>query len=427
MKKKVLAILLAISMTAGLCGCGSGSETSETNAVQESEPSGQISEEEPKAKESDEKSETENKSENSEKAALSGEVTFGSDQASGYDGFEYLMEYQLITDSTESGDEVTYTVFIPKDEYPNGYREYVFSQQGGVEFSVNLDPALESKDNTVAENLEHTVANDWDPDNASDIYYAIDIGEVQNINDDMAVCEVSCILYSDIFEEHTPRYEFYCMRKMPDGITALIKVTVRSNYTDEVPELLAELESFYGFSIGWDTSFVDNKLADFEANDAYNDGKYNMGYMSFELPEGWTKDINQTAYESGSIFAPNGDMESAHVIIQIDRNYVGETDVISQLLSDTDATEELLAAGYTEEGTVESVKVADYGETFIGRTIEITMELSNGSERASAISYMGQVDDFVYEIYYVSKDADETEKKNGRAALDLILKTAELK
>lgn len=423
MKKKVLAILLAISVTVGLCGCGSGSETSETNAVQESEPSGELSAQEPETKESDEESETEN----SEKAALSVEVTFGSDQAAGYDGFEYLMEYQLITDSTESGDEVTYTVFIPKDEYPNGYREYVFSQQGGVEFSVNLEPALESKDNTVAENLEYTVANDWDPDNASDIYYAIDIGEVQNISDDMAVCEVSCILYSDIFEEHTPRYEFYCMRKMPDGITALIEVTVRSNYTDEVPELLAELESFYGFSIGWDTSFVDNKLAAFEANGAYSNGKYNMGYMSFELPEGWAKDINQTAYESGSIFAPNGDMESAHVIIQIDRNYVGETDVISQLLSDTDATEELLAAGYTEEGTVESVKVADYGETFIGRTIAITMELSNGSERASAISYMGQVDDFVYEIYYVSKDADETEKKNGRAALDLILKTAELK
>lgn len=427
MRKKVFALLLTVSMTIGLCGCGSGSETSETDAVQESEPSEEMPAQEPGIKESDEESEPENESEGSENPAVSNEVTFGSDQAAGYDGFEYLMEYQLVTDSTESGDEVTYTVYIPKDEYPNGYREYVYSQQSGVEFSINLEPALESKDNTVAKNLEYTIVKDWDPDNASDIYYAIDIGEIQNVSDDMAVCEVSCILYSDIIEEHTPKCEFYCMRKMPDGITALIKVTVRSNYTDEAPELLAELESFYGFSIGWDTSFVDNKLAEFEANDAYIDGKYNMGYMTFELPEGWTKDINQTVYDSGSVFAPNGDIESAHSIIQIDRNYIGETDVISELLSDTEATEELLKASYTEEGTIESVKIAEYGETSIGRTIEITLELSNGSERGIAISYMGQVDDYVYEIYYMSDETDETEKKNGRAALDLILKTAELK
>lgn len=427
MRKKVFALLLTVSMTAALCGCGSGSETSDTDAVQESESSEEMPAQEPEIKEPDEESEPENESEDSEKPGGSGEVTFGSDQVAGYDGFEYLMEYQLVTDSTESGDEVTYTVYIPKDEYPNGYREYVYSQQSGVEFSIDLEPALESKDNTVAKNLEYTIAKDWDPDNASDIYYAMDIGEIQNVSGDMAVCEVSCILYSDIFEEHTPKYEFYCMRKMPDGITALIKVTVRSNYTDEAPELLAELESFYGFSIGWDTSFVDNKLAEFEANDAYSGGKYNMGYMTFELPEGWAKDNNQTVYDSGSVFAPNGDMESAHVIIQIDRNYIGETDVISELLSDTEATEELLKASYTEEGTIESVKIAEYGETSIGRTIEITMELSNGSERAFAISYMGQVDDFIYEIYYISDEADETEKKNGRAALDLILKTAELK
>lgn len=428
MKKKTIALLLTAAMTAGVLGCGSDSAPVDANISEESGQSESSHEEDPVSEDSAaENTANEDTSKSSKEAEAPSGVVFGSDDAAGYDGFEYLMEYELTTDTTESGNEVTYSVYIPNDEHPVDYDWGVSSDLLGVELYIDLDPVLESEDYTAAENLKHKVAFDWS--SIPDAYYAVSVGDVHSITDNMAVCEADYIYHrlNNVTDEYIPQYRLYCMQEMKNGVTALIEVDIRADdTTDETPELLAELESFYGFDIGWDTSFAEDKLAEFESSDEYDDEKYNMGYMSFELQKGWDKDMDQSPYTYGSIFAPNGDSTSSHVAFLIQREYVGEEDVISALLSDTEAAKALFSA-FSSEANIDDIQAADYGETFMGETLEITVELSQDGESGKAIIYVGQVDDYIYEIDYMIEGASAEEMQDGQAALDLLFNTAQFK
>ena len=431
MKKKAIALLLTAAMTAGILGCGSDSAPTASNVSDESRQAESIHEEDSAAESSamEESTMAEDTSKSSNQAEAPSGIVFGSDDAVGYDGFEYLMEYELTMDTTESGDEVTYSVYIPDDGHPVDYdRDSVSSNLLGVELYIDLDPVLESEDYTAAENLKHTVAFDWS--SIPDAYYAVSVGDVHSITDSMAVCEADYIYHrlNNVTDEYIPQYRLYCMQAMGDGVTALIEVDIRADdTTDETPKLLTELESFYGFDIGWDASLAEDKLTKFESSDEYHDGKYNMGYMSFELQDGWDKDIDESLYTYGSIFAPNGDSTSSHVAFLIQREYVGEEDVISVLLSDTETAEAFIASQYFGEANIDNIQAANYGETFMGETLEITMELSQDGESGTAIIYMGQVDDYIYEIDYMIEGANAEEMQDGQAALELLFNTAQFK
>lgn len=430
MKKKVVALLLTVAMMAGILGCGSDSAPTVSNVSDESRQAESVHEEDSAAESSAmENTAEEDTSKSSKEAEAPSGVVFGSNDAAGYDGFEYLMEYELTTDTTESGNEVTYSVYIPNNERPIDYDQgSVSSNLLGVELYIDLDPVLESENYAAAENLKHKVTFDWS--SIPNAYYAVSVGDVQSITDSMAVCEADYIYHrlNNVTDEYIPQYRLYCMQEMRDGVTALIEVDIRADdTTDETSKLLAELESFYGFDIGWDTSFAEDRLAKFESSDEYHDDKYNMGYMSFELQEGWDKDIDESLYTYGSIFAPNGDSTSSHVAFLIQREYVGKEDVISVLLSDTETAEAFIASQYFGEANIDGIQAADYGETFMGETLEITMELSQDGESGTAIIYMGQVDDYIYEIDYMIEGASTEEMQDGQAALDLLFNTAQFK
>ena len=428
MKKKAVILLLTATMAANLCGCGSDSASSGTDTAQESEKSGVDSEETGEESETEEdRKPEEDVTEKSATAAAPTGIVFGSDEAEGYEGFEYLMEFRLTTDTTDSGDEVTYSVYIPESEYTVDFDSYVSSDQLGVEFSVDLDPVLESEDYSVVENLEYKVAFDWS--SIPNAYYAVTVGDVQSIADDTAVCEAGYIYNPSYAEdEFLPRYRLYCMKKTHDGVTALMEVDISAeDTTDETLDLLAELESFYGFDIEWDASFAEKQLAEFEGSDEYSEDTYNLGYMTFELPEGWAKDVDNSPYTYGSVFAPGGDSTTAHVGFLIQREYVGEENVMSALLSNTELAESLIASQYADEDAIDDLKISNYGETFMGETLEIIAELSQDGETGTFKIYIGQVEDYMYEIIYITEETSAEELKNGQDALDLLFKTAQFK
>lgn len=428
MNKKTIALLLTAAMTACFCGCGSDSASSAADTAQEKKKTDQDSAKETKAEDSvpEDTSEEEGAKDSEDAAAPTG-IVFGSDEAEKYEGFEYLMEFRLTTDTTESGDEVTYSVFIPASDYTVDFDSYVSSDQLGVEFSIDLDPVLESEDYSVVQNLEYRVAFDWS--SIPNAYYAVTVGDVQSIADDMAVCEAGYIYNPSYAEdEFLPRYRFYCMKKTHDGVTALMEVDISAeDTTDETLDLLAELESFYGFDIEWNASFAENQLAEFEGSGEYSEDTYNLGYMTFELPEGWAKDVDNSPYTYGSVFAPGGDSTTAHVGFLIQREYVGEENVMSALLSNTELAESLIASQYAGEDAIGDLKISNYGETFMGETLEIIAELSQDGETGTFKIYIGQVEDYMYEIIYITEETSAEELKNGQDALDLLFKTAQFK
>lgn len=428
MKRKIVISLLAAAMAAGLYGCGSDSAASSADSAREIEQSEPDSEKPATESETEEdEAPKEDVSEKAKTAAAPTGIVFGSDEAEGYEGFEYLMEFRLTADTAESGDEVTYSVYIPESEYTVDFDSYVSSDQLGVDFSVDLDPVLESEDYTVDENLEYRVAFDWS--SIPNAYYAVTVGDVQSIADDMAVCEAGYI-YNPAYaeDEFLPRYRFYCMKKTHDGVTALMEVDISAeDTTDETPDLLAELESFYGFDIGWDASFAENQLAEFEAGGEYSEDTYNLGYMTFELPEGWEKDVDNSPYTYGSVFAPGGDSSNAPTALLIQREYVDMENVVSALLSDTELAESFIASQFAGEETIRDLKISNYGETFMGETLEMIAEFSQNGESGTLKIYMGQVDDYIYEIIYAANEASAEELKNGQDALDLLFKTAQFK
>ena len=67
-------------------------------------------------------------------------VVFGSDEAKGYDGFEYLMEELVSTSNTKSGDKKTLSVFVPDGDYPSVSGSYATSERMGVVVDVDIDP-----------------------------------------------------------------------------------------------------------------------------------------------------------------------------------------------------------------------------------------------------------------------------------------------
>lgn len=426
MKKNILAILLTVSMTVGLCGCGADSASSGADTTPEKESTENISEEEPGKDASNEADATED-----ETPKDVGESSFAAKTGLGFnrigvnDGFKYLMEYELTTDSTPSGDEVAYTIYIPDDEYPTDYGWGVSSEQFGVSFDADTDVILESENNTVEKNLEYEIAFDWS--SISEYYYAVSIGDVQSVGNDMAVGVVSYIRYSNVFDEYESVYRFYCMLETPDKVPVLLEVEIdSSDTTDETPELLAELESFYGFNIGWDAAAANDKLEEFMSDNSSDDGTFNLGYMTFELPDGWNKDVDKSPYTGGSIFAPNGNSDSSHTSFLIQRFYV-EEDIMNTALVDTKSAEAHFENAFSNEVAIDNMKVTEYGDTFIGRTLEIYMELSQGGESAVYISYVGQVDNYMYEIDYLESEASEAERKEALDAIELMFKTAKLK
>ncbi|MCM1264023.1 MAG: hypothetical protein NC313_15030 [Butyrivibrio sp.] len=433
MKRKLVAVLLAAVMASSITACGKlpsaqdvasgridSSETEEKNEETEEK-----TEETEEKTEETEKEEEEKQDEEVEKKSSSNKgVVFGSDEAKGYDGFEYLTEELISTSETKSGNKVSYSAFVP-DDYPYVSGDRASGERMGVELEVDIAPYLQynSQDYTISENLEEYVEGEF---SYSSYEYGIEIGEVEEIDDDTAVCVVTYMYYSSYDDSYTPFYNVYKLQDMGDNVMALITISIEAEETTgKTQALLDEISSFYQMDIGWDDSFAETKRTAFENSDEYNSDAFNLVYMSFVLPDGWEKDSDNSSY-SEAIFAPGGNARRANGYIGVSKEYSSDN-YVEALLDDVDYTAEALSESMGDE--VSDVKVEAVTDTFMGEVAKVEMKVYDDDidGNGTGIVYYGYDDYTVYMIVaFISEEASEEEEADVRAALDMIFETGKL-
>ena len=417
MKNKVIAAFLAASMVFGLTACGSATPTAsdvtgDRKVVKEEADEEEVEEAEEETEEVEEEVEEETKS----KAKG---VVFGSKEASGYTDFAYLMEAIIATSDTKSGNKASFSVYIPDDDYSSVSGSRARSSRMGVTFEVDVAPYLQydAEDYTVVENLEEYVTSEMEYSSSS--YYGVTVGEVEELADGSAVCEVSYMDYEYYDDAYYPSYEQYNLKELKDGVYDLTVVEINADETTGKTEsLVEELESFYEIDINWDENFADTKRAEFENSDEFNPDAFNLGFMSFELPEGWAKDEDESSYDE-YVFAPNGNYALADVAITVTNDWSSD-DIITMLLSDEEYTKTYFESYF--EGMIDDVKVEDMGETFMGKTAKITIDASTDDGSATLTYYMGQEDYDVNIIYVYSWEGESADE-----AVEMIFETGSLK
>lgn len=427
MKNKTIAALLIVSMLSGLTACGSRepsasdltsgrTKTADTETVSETEET----EEEKETGEKEETEKPEEKETEKEDTKAATGIVFGSSEAKGYDGFEYLMEELVSTSNTKSGDKKTVSVFVPDGDYPSVSGSYATSERMGVIVDVDIDPYLQYdyEDYTVSENLEAYVKDELE---YSSYLYGVEVGEVEEVGDGIAVCEMTYMQYDSYDSSYAPYYQIYCLKELGDNVMGLVDICIMADdTTGKTKDLLAELGSFYEIEIGWDESFAEAKRTEFENSDEYNADAFNLGYMTFELPEGWEKDENESSY-SESVFAPDGDAIRGYGYLSIEEDYAYDEGVIDEMLSDLEYTQEYFEEVLGED--VSDLVVEDAGETFMGKTLKMEMK----AEGDTGIFYIAQSGYSQYAVYAVvwAGEGDEAEA-DVRAALDMFFETGKL-
>ncbi len=428
MKKKTLAIFLALGMVAGLTACGgkepsasdvmgkhSSDEDEKKEEKDKEEDEEEKEEEDKEEKEEKEEKKEEDKEEKKDKKEASG-VVFGSKDAAGYTDFEYLTEQMVSTSETKSGEKATYTVYIPDDEYVYVSGSQANSSRMGVSFQIDIAPYLQynAQDYTLEENLQKYI--DDELEYASD-YYGVEVGEIQS-GDDEASCEVTCMQYDSHDKEYIPYYTAYYLRELEDGLYALAEVKITSpDTTGKTEDLLDELEEFYQIEIGWDASFTEAKQAAFESSDEFNPDAFNIGYMIFELPEGWEADDDLSDWEA-DVFAPGGNGQIANGYIAFMEEYDAEG-IVNDLLRDPDS-----ASSYFEEDGMSDISVEDYGDTFMGRTAKVTMTYSVDGDSAEFAYYVAESDYNQYIIHTMRLNGADLDVE---AAVEKVFETGVLK
>ena len=419
MKNKIITALLITAMLSGLTACGGKEPSASDLTTNRAQAAGDDTTTEDDTEEAEEETEETKEPEETEEEtkAVSG-VVFGSDEAKGYDGFEYLMEELVSTSNTKSGDKKTLSVFVPDGDYPSVSGSYATSERMGV--VVDIDPYLQydAEDYTVGENLEAYVEDEM---SYSSYLYGIDIGEIVEIGEDAAMCEVTYMQFDSYDDSYAPYYQIFYLKEMGDNVMGLLDICIIADETTgKTKNLLAELESFYQIDIGWDDSFAEAKRAEFESSDEYNADAFNLGYMTFELPEGWEKDEDESSY-SEAVFAPKGDAIGEYGYISIEEDYADDEGIIDEMLSDLEYTQ-----SYFEEVLGEDVTdlvIDDAGETFLGKTLVMEMK----ADGDTGIFYIAQNGYSQYAVYAViwAGEGEEAEA-DVRAALDMFFETGKL-
>lgn len=447
MKKRIVLCFLLGLLMAALAGCASG-KAEETSAKTESkeekdeeEKDEDEEEEEKKSKKSkkedeeekdadkdeekeDEEKDEEEKEEKKSKKKASGPV-LGSDEAEGYDGFEYLYEEILMTDTEENietgkKERKSLTVFIPDDDYATASGSYAYANSMGVNFRVELEPYLryDAEDYLPEENLEEYINSNYDPFYTAD-YKDLVISEIEAKDETSARCTVEYCEYDKWDEEYHTTFATYYLTELENGYTVLVTVEIDdSEATGKTPKLVEELAAFYQFEIDWDADRAEQKRLAYAENETEN--TYSTGNMLFDLPTGWKEDNDLSDYET-MVFAPEGDAEFAGCMVSIYEDYLGYDEELDlQSIIDEDGKAEL------EEGMNATVSEysAEIVDTGLGKAAKISYNITDGDYSASGVMYFLSTDGYAYTMQALQTD-DAVE--DPFIVLDGILSTAEVR
>ena len=335
----------------------------------------------------------------------------GDDDISGYDGFSYMYCENLRTQSEKNEDtgkmeNMEIYAFIPESDYGSVNMNYAYGEKLGVTFRVELEPYIRYKesDYLLSENLEYYVAEKYDPfytGNQKDVV----IGEVEEIDRNAARVTVDYLDYNKYDDSYTPIFATYYLKEFEDGRTVLVSTQVNVNdVTGKTPELIEEMEAFYEFEIYLDKEKGATKLDDFIANGG--DNTVTTGYLMFELPDGWSRDNEVSSYDE-DVYAPGGDMTFAGCFVSVDKSYLGYGTVTDSQLKNP---EQLMAVvkEYLDSEELEA-DVSVYGDTCLGTAILSVMEMESEGSKAVCHIYWIFDSSYMYRVYALSFDENETE------------------
>lgn len=168
-------------------------------------------------------------------------------------------------------------------------------------------------------------------------------------------------------------------------------------------------------------------------SDEDSSAAFDLGFMSFELPADWDLDDYESSPEDGEYyFAPGGDVYASNLIISVAHtNSEEEAELASMMLENDGAIlEEYINSELGDQDFFENISVKELGHTFIGKTIEITMEMAETEYSDSGLMtiYIGLNNDDIYGFYLAIDDITEADIdiRDGMAAIDMLFETGKL-
>lgn len=418
MKRKVVLCFMLGCMMAAFAGCGSAETKEVTATVAETEEDG-----EGKDSRGEEAEEVETEEKVEEKKVSDGPV-LGGENIEGYEGFAYLYEELLMTETEENKEtgkkeRKKLTVYIPDDEYATADGNYAYSNSMGVNFRVELEPYLryDADDYLPEENLDDYLANVYDPFYTAD-YKDMVITEAEETGDGVAATVEYC-RYNEWDEVYYSVFCTYYLAELEGGETVLVTVEITStDVTGKTERLLEELEQFYQFDINWDEERANQKSADYAENGTEN--TYSTGSLLFDLPEGWKEDSELSTYDM-PVYAPKGDSSFAGCMVSVYEDYLSyDEDVDLAALVDS-AGEEMIKEALGENVSDYSSEICDTG---LGKAAKITCSVTDGEYSANIVMYIVVSDYNIYRL--MSLDTPEA-VESAQMVLDGIMATGQLR
>lgn len=433
-QKKLYLCVMVLCMAMMFSACGSATEivkeTMKKQAEQGEDKEASKEDEEALKEEDDQKADAEEKSDAEEKTdteekSKDGVPVLGQEDIKDYSGFTYLYGEELRTQSEENKEtgkmeSKSLQVFIPQSDYVYVNMNYADVEKLGVDVRVELEPMIryDAEDYLTYENLQYYVEEQFDPFYANQ-YKDVVLSEVEEIDRDTARMTAECCYYNEYDDSYSPVFNTYYLTKLENGCTVLVIMSINGvDVTGKTPEMLEELEAFYGFEIDWDKERADKKVEDFLASGG--DSTVSTGYVMFELPDGWSKDTDASEYDA-PVYAPGGDAEFAGCFVSLQEEYVGY-DAFKGVQGSTDELVDIVQSYLDEEGL--KAEVSNYGETCLGTAILSVMEIED-EDMGKAVFHIYWIfsDSYMYRITAVAVD-DTTE--NPFAVAEGILKNGQV-
>lgn len=395
MKKRIIMLLLAVSMVFAATGCGKTRQVVSTNFEDEDMPVSN--------KEDEETGTEETKEDDKEEQKKGSGVVLGGDFEEDYDGFSYLYCETLMTESTENEEtgkmeKQSLDVFIPIGDYSSVNRDTAYAEKMGVEFRVTLNPYIQydQEDYLAKENLDFYMEYEFDEFWITS-YKAVEVTEAED-TENGARATASYILYDSWNDEYYPIYCTYYLTELSKDMQVLVEVKINlEDVTGKTEAMLEEIEAFYGFDVEWDAKQAQNKLDDYMANGNTDTDTFSTGYLLFELPKGWEQDYGYSDDYSIYAYAPGGDADKAGCVITIFQEYLGSDYFdVEDMLADTEETKKFLEESIGDG--VEDIEITDYGTTCLGTTMKITFTIKDGSYEAKMEWYTMSDGDYVYSV-----------------------------
>ncbi len=215
-------------------------------------------------------------------------------------------------------------------------------------------------------------------------------GSAEAVSEDTARATVSFI---DVSEEKAFACDttMYLIDLDEENTVSIRLIIDYANVSSKTEAIISALEDYYEFEILYDKAAAGEKLAAYNKNSTVASSGGNSSQMQtitwngyeFDIPANWKKDSANSSGD-GIFYAPNGSLDRAGYGIMLNKTR-GTTATVDTYVSNQAEVSQL----YREltGGLVQSVSVSDAGQTFLGHTLKMTLNIKIEGVSLTAIVY----------------------------------------